>query len=61
MIEKVGQDSDEYRNWKEGSTTIDIDDKISQTSEEKTIDRGDKETTQVSEKGINLEEYSSRH
>ena len=54
MIEKVGQDSDEYRNWKEGSTTIDIDDKISQTSEEKTIDRGDKETTQVSEKGINL-------
>ena len=53
MIEKVDQDSAEYRKWKEGSVTIDIDEKMSQVSEEETIDGGDKETTQASEKEIN--------
>ena len=27
MIEKIDQESEEYRKWKEGSVTVDIDDK----------------------------------
>ena len=54
MIEKVDQDSDEYRNWKEGSVTIDIDDRMSRISEEKTIDGGDMETIESLEKEIIL-------
>ena len=42
MIEKVGQDSDEYRNWKKGSTTIDIDDKTFSTDVFPTVDNSKK-------------------
>ena len=52
MIEKVNQDSEEYRKWKEGSATVDIDDGISQIGVEGTIDSGDDQTIQASEKGI---------
>ena len=52
MIEKVNQDSEEYRKWKEGSATVDIDDRISQISVEGTIDSGDEQTIQASEKAI---------
>ena len=52
MIEKVNQDSEEYRKWKEGSATVDIDDGISQISVEGTIDSGGEQTIQASKKAI---------
>ena len=38
MIEKIDQESEEYRKWKEGSVTVDIDDKNVEVNAEKTVD-----------------------
>ena len=53
MIDKVDQDSEEYRKWKEGSVTIDIDEKIDNDVIEETVDSSDKGANQTSENGIN--------
>ena len=53
MIDKVDQDSEEYRKWKEGSVTIDIDEKIDNEVIEETVDSSDKGANQTSENGIN--------
>ena len=38
MIEKIDPESEEYRKWKEGSGTVDTDDKNVEVSAEKTVD-----------------------
>ena len=58
MIEKVDQESEEYRKWKEGSDTVDIDDKNVEVSSEKTVDERVNEVTddQEEEQNPNLPE-----
>tara|TARA_Y100001970_G_scaffold241213_1_gene304614 strand:- start:17 stop:844 length:828 start_codon:yes stop_codon:yes gene_type:complete len=58
MIEKIDQESEEYRKWKEGSVTVDIDDKTAEVSTEKTVDASINETgtTSEEEKNPNLPE-----
>ncbi len=53
MIEKVDQESEEYRKWKEGSVTVDIDDKNVEVSAEKTVDEHVKEATKSLEEEQN--------
>jgi len=53
MIEKIDQESEEYRKWKEGSVTVDIDDKNAEISTEKTVDESMNETTYASEEEKN--------
>ena len=43
MIEKINQESEEYLKWKQGSDTVDIDDKNVEVSAEKTVDEHVKE------------------
>ena len=53
MIEKVDQGSEEYRKWKEGSVTVDVDDKTDDNGVEETVDGSDKRANQTSDNGIN--------
>ena len=53
MIEKIDQESEEYRKWKEGSVTVDIDDKNAEVSTEKTVDTSIDETATTSEEEQN--------
>jgi len=53
MIEKVDQESEEYRKWKEGSVTVDINDKNVEVSAEKTVDEHVKEATKSLEEEQN--------
>ena len=52
MIEKVDQESDEYRKWKEGSATSDTEDKNAGISTEETIDGRKIETNTTSKETI---------
>lgn len=47
MIDKVDQNSEEYRKWKEGSVTIDNSEEIDNKSIEKTVDITNKETSRA--------------
>ena len=53
MIEKIDQESEEYRKWKEGSVTVDIEDKNAEVSTEKTVDESMNATTSTSEEEKN--------
>ncbi len=49
MIDKVDQNSEEYRKWKEGSVTVDNGEEIDNKSIEKTVDITNKETSRASD------------
>ena len=49
MIDKVDQNSEEYRKWKEGSVTVDNSEEVDNRSIEKTVDVTNKETSQTSD------------
>jgi hypothetical protein len=53
MIEKVDPEGEEYRKWKEGSVTVDIDDKNVEVSSEKTVDDRINSTATTSEEEQN--------
>ena len=53
MSEKIDQESEEYRKWKEGSVTVDTEDKNVGISTEETVDERTKETTTISEEEKN--------
>ena len=53
MIEKIDPESEEYRKWKEGSGTIDTDDKNVEVGTEKTVDDRINSTATTSEEEQN--------
>lgn len=53
MIEKIDPESEEYRKWKEGSGTVDTDDKNVEVSTEKTVDDRINSTATTSEEEQN--------
>ena len=53
MIEKIDPESEEYRKWKEGSGTVDTDDKNVEVSSEKTVDDHTNSTATTSEEEQN--------
>ena len=53
MIEKVDTEGEEYRKWKEGSGTVDTDDKNVEVSTEKTVDDRINSTATTSEEEQN--------
>ena len=53
MIEKIDPESEEYRKWKEGTGTVDTDDKNVEVSTEKTVDDRINSTATTSEEEQN--------